>query len=75
MANVTNKKTPIGFWASSSEKHSIIEDVQGVVAGSMLAALGVTMLSAAHLMIGGTAGLGFLLRYSVDISITVAIFR
>jgi len=74
MANVADKKSPIGFWASSSEKHSIIEDVQGIVAGSMLAALGVTMLSAAHLMIGGTAGLGFLLRYSVDVSFGTAFF-
>lgn len=74
MANVSDKKSPIGFWASSSEKHSVIEDVQGIVAGSMLAALGVTMLAAAHLMIGGTAGLGFLLRYSVDISFGTAFF-
>lgn len=74
MANMTDKKTPIGFWASSSEKHSILEDVQGVIAGSMLAALGVTMLQAAHLMIGGTAGLGFLLRYSVDVSFGTAFF-
>ncbi|MGF9565551.1 YitT family protein [Neorhizobium sp. JUb45] len=74
MANISDKKGPIGFWASSSEKHSIIEDVQAIVAGSMLAALGVTMLQAAHLMIGGTAGLGFLLRYSVDISFGAAFF-
>ncbi len=58
------EKTPIGFWASSSEKHSIIEDMQGIVAGSMLAALGVVMLQAAHLLIGGTAGLSFLVRYA-----------
>jgi uncharacterized membrane-anchored protein YitT (DUF2179 family) len=68
------KKSPIGLWSSSSEKHSLIEDVQGIVAGSMLAALGVTMLAAAHLLIGGTAGLGFLLRYSVDVSFGTAFF-
>lgn len=74
MADATDKRSPIGFWASSTEKHSIIEDIQGVVAGSMLAALGVIMLPAAHLMIGGTAGLGFLLRYSIDVSFGTAFF-
>ena len=64
MAKAADKKSTIGFWASTSEKHSIIEDVQGVVAGSMLAALGVTLLSAAHLLIVGTSGLGFLSRTS-----------
>ncbi|SFA98583.1 Uncharacterised 5xTM membrane BCR, YitT family COG1284 [Rhizobium sp. NFR07] len=74
MAGAVDKKSPIGFWASSTEKHSIIEDMQGIVAGSMLAALGVVMLSSAELLIGGTAGLGFLLRYSVDISFGTAFF-
>ncbi|WP_137135753.1 YitT family protein [Rhizobium sp. FKY42] len=74
MENVSEGKSPIGFWASSTDRHSIIEDMQGVVAGSMLAALGVTLLSAAHLLIGGTAGLGFLLRYSTGFSFGVVFF-
>jgi len=73
MANVDGK-SPVGFWASSSERHSILEDVQGIAAGSMLAALGVTLLSSANLLIGGTAGLGFLLRYSAGISFGTAFF-
>ncbi len=74
MADATQQKTPIGFWASSSDRHSVLEDIQGVVAGSMLAALGVTLLSSAHLLIGGTAGLGFLLRYSTGLSFGVVFF-
>ncbi len=74
MADASDGKTPIGFWASTSDRHSILEDVQGVVAGSMLAALGVTLLASAHLLIGGTAGLGFLLRYSTDLSFGVVFF-
>jgi len=74
MANVSEGKSQVGFWASSTDRHSIIEDMQGVVAGSMLAALGVTLLSAAHLLIGGTAGLGFLLRYSTGFSFGVVFF-
>lgn len=74
MANASEQKTPVGFWASSSDRHSILEDIQGVMAGSMLAALGVTLLSSAHLLIGGTAGLGFLLRYSTGLSFGVVFF-
>jgi uncharacterized membrane-anchored protein YitT (DUF2179 family) len=72
--SVADKKSPVGMWASSSEKHSLIEDVQAILAGSMLAALGVMLLQAANLLIGGTAGIGFLLRYSVDISFGAAFF-
>ena len=67
-------KTPVGFWASTSDRHSIIEDIQGIAAGSMLAALGVTMLAAAGLLIGGTAGLGFLVRYSTGLSFGLVFF-
>lgn len=74
MADGEDKKSPIGFWASSPDRHSLLEDIQGIVAGAMLAALGVTMLQAAHLLIGGTAGLGFLLRYSTGISFGAAFF-
>jgi uncharacterized membrane-anchored protein YitT (DUF2179 family) len=76
MANPSQsrQKSPIGFWASSADRHSIVEDIQGIVAGSMLAALGVTLLSSAHLLIGGTAGLGFLLRYSTGLSFGLVFF-
>ncbi|MBP2548142.1 uncharacterized membrane-anchored protein YitT (DUF2179 family) [Neorhizobium galegae] len=67
-------RTPIGLWASSTERHSLVEDIQGIAAGSMLAALGVTLLSSAHLLIGGTAGLGFLLRYASGLSFGVVFF-
>ncbi len=67
-------KTPVGFWSSSPERHLLLEDIQGVAAGSMLAALGVTLLATAQLMVGGTAGLGFLLRYSTGISFGAAFF-
>ena len=74
MSDVSEKKTLVGLWASSSDRHSLLEDIQAIAAGSMLAAMGVTMLSAAHLLIGGTAGIGFLLRYSWGISFGAAFF-
>ncbi|MCJ8521669.1 uncharacterized membrane-anchored protein YitT (DUF2179 family) [Pseudorhizobium tarimense] len=67
-------KTPVGFWASTSDRHSVVEDIQAIAAGSMLAALGVTMLAAADLLIGGTAGLGFLVRYSTGLSFGLVFF-
>ncbi|MCO5732934.1 YitT family protein [Rhizobium sp. SSA_523] len=74
MADVKTSRLPLGLWSSSSHRHSLIEDIQGVLAGSMLAALGVTLLASAHLLIGGTAGLGFLLRYSTGLSFGLVFF-
>jgi uncharacterized membrane-anchored protein YitT (DUF2179 family) len=74
MAKTDSEKSPLGLWASSTDRHSLVEDMQGIAAGSMLAALGVTLLSSAHLMIGGTAGLGFLMRYACGLSFGTVFF-
>ncbi len=50
---------------STPEQHSVLEDVQGLVAGSLLASLGVVLLSSAKLLSGGTAGVAFLLHYLI----------
>ncbi|MGV8938327.1 MAG: YitT family protein [Allorhizobium sp.] len=59
---------------SSAASHSALEDAQGVVAGSMLASLGVVMLSSAGLLTGGTAGVSFLLHYATGISFGTIFF-
>lgn len=74
MTDVSEGKSPLGFWASAPDRHSAAEDAQGIAAGSMLAALGVTMLASAELLIGGTAGLGFLARYSTGLSFGLVFF-
>ncbi|MGX5667825.1 YitT family protein [Rhizobium daejeonense] len=56
-----------GLLASSAERHSLVDDVQGVLAGSMLAAFGVLLLSGGKLLSGGTAGVAFLLHYMTEI--------
>ncbi|PZU83740.1 MAG: YitT family protein [Shinella sp.] len=56
-----------GLLASSAERHSLVDDVQGVLAGSMLAAFGVLLLSGGKLLSGGTAGVAFLLHYLTEI--------
>lgn len=45
-------------------RHSPVENVLGVATGVVLASLGVHLLSAAHAVTGGTAGLALLLSYS-----------
>jgi uncharacterized membrane-anchored protein YitT (DUF2179 family) len=49
-------------------RHTLLEDVQALVAGTLLVSLGVAMLGKAHLITGGTVGLAFLLHYLSGIS-------
>jgi len=45
-------------------RHSLIEDVQGVLIGSLFVGLAVVLFRAAALLTGGTTGLAFLLHYA-----------
>ncbi len=67
-------KDKLGFWATSPTRHSLFEDVQGVFAGAMMAALGVAFLGTAGLLTGGTAGIALLLHYATGYSIGVIFF-
>lgn len=49
-------------------RHTLLEDVQALIAGTLLVSLGVAMLGKAHLITGGTVGLAFLLHYLTGIS-------
>ena len=73
MSHTTDRKLT-NLWASSSERHSMMEDLQGVVAGSMLVSLGVTLLSGAGLLTGGTVGLAFLFHYATNASFGLVFF-
>lgn len=44
-------------------KHSLFEDVQGLLTGTLFVALAVVFFKAAALLTGGTAGLAFLIHY------------
>lgn len=59
---------------SQAERHSLLEDAQGIVAGSMLAVLGVALLQGAGLFTGGTAGAAFLLHYATGLSFGACFF-
>lgn len=52
----------------------MLEDAQGLIAGAMLASLGVVILSNAGLLTGGTAGIAFLLHYATDLPFGAVFF-
>jgi uncharacterized membrane-anchored protein YitT (DUF2179 family) len=48
--------------------HSLLEDLQALLTGTLFIALGVAMFKHAGLLTGGTAGLAFLLHYATGVS-------
>ena len=52
----------------SVPRHTLLEDIQAVLAGTLLISLGVTLLGRAGLISGGAVGLTFLLHYMTGIS-------
>lgn len=74
MANVEVKARLKDMMTSSSERHSLVDDVQGLAAGSMMASLGVLLLSSAGLLTGGTTGVAFLLHYATGYSFGLLFF-
>ncbi|WP_305825663.1 YitT family protein [Massilia brevitalea] len=48
--------------------HSVLDDLQALVGGTMLVSLGVTLMSSAGLVTGGVAGLCLLLHYATGIA-------
>lgn len=47
--------------------HTLLEDMQAIVSGTMLVSLGVALFGKVGLITGGTVGLGFLLHYASGI--------
>jgi len=64
----------IGIWNTEPTKHSLFEDAQGLFTGTVLAALGVMLLSNAGLVTGGVAGMAFLLHYAFGWSFGLGFF-
>ncbi|HJV75502.1 MAG TPA: YitT family protein [Noviherbaspirillum sp.] len=50
------------------QSHSLFEDIQALVTGTLLVSLGVALLGKAGLITGGTVGIAFLLHYVSGIS-------
>lgn len=49
-------------------RHSVLDDLQALVGGTMLVSLGVTLLNSAGLVTGGVTGLCLLLHYATGIA-------
>jgi len=52
---------------SRTFKHSLLEDVQALVTGTLFVALGVALFKQAGMLTGGTVGIAFLLHYSLGL--------
>ncbi|MCL6705659.1 YitT family protein [Pseudomonas sp. R2.Fl] len=59
---------------STPDRHSLLDDAQGLAAGSIMASLGVFLLSSAGLLTGGTAGVAFLLHYATGYAFGLVFF-
>lgn len=46
------------------QEHSIFDDIQGIIIGSLLASFGIAIFSHMNFLIGGTAGVAFLTQYA-----------
>jgi uncharacterized membrane-anchored protein YitT (DUF2179 family) len=64
----------IGLWNTEPARHSLFEDAQGLFTGTVLASLGVMLLSKAGLLTGGVAGMAFLLHYAFGWSFGLGFF-
>ncbi|CAN7374988.1 YitT family protein [Agrobacterium tumefaciens] len=70
----TSTRRRLNFWTSAPDRHSLLEDAQAILAGSMLISLGVTLFSAAGLLTGGVVGLAFLAHYASGFSFGAVFF-
>lgn len=57
-----------------SDRHSVFEDTQGILAGTFIASLGLFFMGKAHLMTSGMAGAAFLLHYVSSYSFGLLFF-
>ncbi|WP_082537371.1 MULTISPECIES: YitT family protein [unclassified Aureimonas] len=59
----TAKAHRFGSWAATATRHSPVEDALGILAGTVLTALGIALLGHLGFLTGGMAGLAFVLHY------------
>jgi uncharacterized membrane-anchored protein YitT (DUF2179 family) len=71
---MTRLKSALGIWNTGATRHSLVEDVQGIICGSIVSSLGLFLLSSAGLLTGSTAGVAFLLHYATSVNFGLAFF-
>ena len=50
--------------AAAAQRHSLFDDLQGLVIGTLFVALGLVLLRHVNLLTGGTAGIALVLHYA-----------
>lgn len=65
MTNETSDRSLVFDWEQT--RHTVAEDVQGILIGTFVAALGLYLLKSAGAVTGGTAGLALLLDQATDL--------
>jgi uncharacterized membrane-anchored protein YitT (DUF2179 family) len=61
-------------WQAQGRSHGWLDDVQAILTGTLLASLGVFIITNGELMTGGTVGLAALLHYATGTSLGVLLF-
>lgn len=64
----------LGIWNTNPSRHTPAEDMQGLLAGSMIGALGLYLLAKVGLLTGGMAGLAFVIHYWSGLSFGLLFF-
>lgn len=70
----TRRTQPESHKEINPSKHTIIDDVQGILIGSLFASFGISIFSHMHFLIGGTVGISFLTQYSTSLSFSSVFF-
>lgn len=60
--------------ASKPDQHNYLDDLQALLTGSLIVAIGLVFIKEAGLLTGGTAGLAFLIYYSTGINFGLVLF-
>jgi uncharacterized membrane-anchored protein YitT (DUF2179 family) len=55
-------------------KHSRFEDIQGILTGALVIAIGITFIKQAGLLTGGAVGLSFLIHYATGANFGLTLF-
>lgn len=72
---MTDRPDPSPFAEPTDDvRHSVVEDVFGVLTGAFIASLGLSLLQSVDAVTGGTAGLALLLSYALPVPFGILFF-
>lgn len=57
--------------STTAQSHSLLDDIVGITASSLLAAIGIFLMDSGHVVTGGIAGLALLISYATPISFSM----